>query len=122
MAKAKTDSFKHRRKQVMRPDAGMEPHVKAGNKRKGPVTYRYDSSLAPEMAWDENPAREMAEWLIGVIAQAGEDGGAAFKPNKKGEYNYPTWKGGGGLLQVNSGMRREVAGTFQTIPQLVGQG
>ena len=112
MAKPKTKSYKHRGKQVMRPDAGMEQHVKAGNKRKEPVTYRYDSSLAPEMAWDENPAREMAEWLIGVIVQAGEDGGAAFKPNEKGEYEYPTWKRGGGAIQVSAGMRREVAGAL----------
>ena len=119
---AKTKSFKHRGKQVMRPDAGLEHHVKAGNERKEPVTYRYDSSLAPEMAWDENPTREMAEWLIGVIAQAAEDGGVAFKPNKKGEYNYPTWKGGGGTVQISAGVRSEAAGALQAIPQLVWQG
>ena len=120
MAKAKTKSYKHGGKQVMRPDAGLEHHVKAGNERKEPVAYRYDSSLAPEMAWDESPTREMAEWLIGVIAKAGEDNGAAFKPNKKGEYHYPKWKGGGGAIQVSAGVRREVAGTIQAIPQLVG--
>lgn len=120
MAKAKTESFKHRGKQVMRPNAGMEQYVKAGNERQEPVTYRYDSSLAPEMEWDENPAREMAEWLIGVIAQAGEDDGAAFKRDNKGEYNYPTWRGGG--IQVIASVRRQVAGTLQAIPEVVWQG
>ena len=91
---AKTRSYKHRDKQVMRPEAGLEHHVKAGSKRKPPVTYRYDSALDPEMVWDENPVREMAEWLIGVIAQAAEDDGAAFK-GKAGDHDYPTWKGTG---------------------------
>ena len=115
MAKAKTKSYKHGGKQVMRPDAGLEHHVKAGNERKEPVVYRYDSSLAPEMAWDENPAREMAEWLIEVIAQAGEDNGAAFKPNKKGEYHYPTWKGGGvqfKSVQACAAKLREISKPF----------
>ena len=31
--------------------------------------YRYDSSLSPELAWDGgNAARELGEWLIGLIA------------------------------------------------------
>ena len=78
----------------MRHKAGMEHLVKEGNERKKPATYRYDSSLDPEMSWDENPAREMAEWLIGEIVKAAEDGGAAFK-GKAGDHDYPTWKGTG---------------------------
>lgn len=54
-----------------------------------PKTYRYDSSLDPTLSWDENAARELAEWLIELIAAAGE----------KGEHEVfgtpQEWKGGG---------------------------
>jgi very-short-patch-repair endonuclease/DNA modification methylase len=37
-------------------------------KKKPPQRYRYDSSLAPELHWDgQNGAREVGEWLLGVI-------------------------------------------------------
>lgn len=50
----------------MRPDVGTQAQFK---KKKPPKTYRYDSSLAPEMQWDEqNPAREQGEALIAEIA------------------------------------------------------
>ena len=60
MAKAKGNSSKepknynHTDQHPQRPDIGTEPHFK---KKKPPETYRYDSSLAPELSWDENPAR-----------------------------------------------------------------
>ena len=47
---------------------GTQPYFPK-SKRKPPTRYRYDSSLSPELAWDGgNAARELGEWLIGLIA------------------------------------------------------
>ncbi len=52
-----------------RPEIGTQAHFK---KAKPPTTYRFDSSLAPELVWDgQNPARETAEHLIKEIADCG---------------------------------------------------
>jgi adenine-specific DNA-methyltransferase len=49
----------------LRPDVGTQPQFK---KRKPPVTYRYDSSLSPELNWDgQNHARETGETLLAKI-------------------------------------------------------
>ncbi len=51
-----------------RPEIGAQAHFK---KAKTPATYRFDSSLAPELIWDgQNPAREEAESLIKAIQEA----------------------------------------------------
>ncbi len=51
-----------------RPEIGAQAHFK---KSKVPATYRYDSSLAPELCWDEeNPARVTGEWLLACIDEA----------------------------------------------------
>jgi len=62
-------TYKHTEaKALLRPDVGTLPQFK---KKKPPVTYRYDSSLAPELNWDgQNPAREVGEWLIACIEEA----------------------------------------------------
>jgi len=40
-------------------------------KKRPPRTYRYDSSLSPALDWDgQNPARELGEWLLGLIERA----------------------------------------------------
>src|SRR6266702_438925 len=53
----------------MRPEVGTQAQFK---KKKPPVRYRYDSSLAPDLEWDgQNPAREMGEALISEIADCG---------------------------------------------------
>ena len=57
-------TYNHGEEHPQRPDIGTEPHFK---KKKPPVTYRYDSSLSPELNWDDNPAREQAEALIQQI-------------------------------------------------------
>ena len=91
MAQSKaTESYKHREKAVGRPAAGVEPHFKEAHGTREPVAYRYDSSLAPEMKWDESPARDMGEWLLGVIAAAIKKGIVTFDPG-----DAPTWKGTG---------------------------
>jgi 16S rRNA G966 N2-methylase RsmD len=52
----------------MRPDVGTQAQFR---KKKAPRTYRYDSSLAPELQWDgENGAREQGEALIRRILDA----------------------------------------------------
>ena len=73
MAKAKGNpskepkNYNHTDQHPQRPDIGTEPHFK---KKKPPETYRYDSSLAPELSWDENPARQQAEALIAKILES----------------------------------------------------
>jgi adenine-specific DNA-methyltransferase len=48
-----------------RPEIGTQAHFK---KAKPPTTYRYDSSLAPELKWDgQNPAREVAEAILAEL-------------------------------------------------------
>jgi len=66
-----TSVYKHEKKAVQRPDVGVEAQF---SNKKAPKTYRYDSSLAPELAWDENGERDFAEWLLGLIADAADKG------------------------------------------------
>nr|WP_299379574.1 site-specific DNA-methyltransferase [uncultured Halomonas sp.] len=83
-------SYQHADEATLRPDVGLQDqfhHVRE------PKTYRYDSSLAPELAWDENSEREYAEWLLNLVAEAGEKGeGAVF-----GEP--PRWQGTGDVFR-----------------------
>lgn len=52
----------------LRPDVGTQAQFR---KKKPPKTYRYDSSLSPALAFDgQNGAREVGEWLLGLIEQA----------------------------------------------------
>lgn len=52
----------------MRPEVGTQANFK---KKKAPVTYKYDSSLSPELNCDgQNPAREQGEALIKRILEA----------------------------------------------------
>lgn len=66
--------YKHGQQAVSRPEVGVEEQF---NARRPPKTYRYDSSLAPELCWDENAEREFAEWLLSLVAEAAEKGEAA---------------------------------------------
>jgi len=66
--------YKHETKAVQRPDVGVEAQF---SNKKAPKTYRYDSSLAPELAWDENGERAFAEWLLALVADAADKGEAA---------------------------------------------
>jgi adenine-specific DNA-methyltransferase len=53
---------------AMRPDVGTQANFR---KKKPPATYRYDSSLSPALDWDgQNGARELGEWLLGLIDEA----------------------------------------------------
>lgn len=66
-------TYKHVGEAVQRPDVGVEAQF---SNKKAPKTYRYDSSLSPELAWDESAERAYAEWLLGLIASAAEQGEA----------------------------------------------
>lgn len=61
-----TASYEHpAAKALLRPEAGAQSRFK---KAKPKQTYRYDSSLAPELRWDgQNPAREQGEAAIARI-------------------------------------------------------
>lgn len=52
---------------VSRPAIGAAPRFKT---KKPPTTYRYDSSLAPALDWDTNPARELAAFLMACVVDA----------------------------------------------------
>lgn len=93
MASKKEDSgaqqsgnYQHKQEAVQRPDVGIQPEFTG---RKQTKSYRYDSSLAPELKWDENAEREFAEWLLNLIAKAAEQGEA-------GVFSQPQiWQGTG---------------------------
>lgn len=60
--------YLHEQKAPMRPDIGTQAQFR---KKKAPTAWRYDSSLSPTLEWDgQNGARELGEWLIGVIEDA----------------------------------------------------
>lgn len=64
-------TYRHGDCATLRPDVGVQDQFAYSRK---PKQYRYDSSLAPELRWDENAEREFAEWLITLIADAAERG------------------------------------------------
>lgn len=66
-----TSVYKHPQESVQRPDVGVEAHF---SNKKAPKTYRYDSSLAPELLWDESTERPFAEWLLTLIVDSAEKG------------------------------------------------
>ncbi|NLT24361.1 MAG: site-specific DNA-methyltransferase [Syntrophorhabdus sp.] len=64
-----TESYQHTEAgAVIRPEVGVQAQFK---KKKSPQTYDYDSSLSPQMCWDDiNSARDVGEWLITMIDKA----------------------------------------------------
>ncbi|KFN49310.1 site-specific DNA-methyltransferase [Arenimonas composti] len=89
---------------VQRPEAGLQDQFQT---RRPPKTYRYDSSLDPALSWDEQPVRELSEWLIGLIARTGTEG-------EKTVFAEPQeWKGGG----VRVASLAEAAQRLQSLSQ-----
>lgn len=70
-SKNESSAYKHLQETVQRPDVGVEAQFP---NKKVPKTYRYDSSLAPELCWDESGERPFAEWLLNLISEAAEQG------------------------------------------------
>ena len=58
--------YRHDDQQLLRPESGAQD-VFPSAKRKPHTTYRYDSSLSPELTWDEAKARSQGESLIDEI-------------------------------------------------------
>jgi adenine-specific DNA-methyltransferase len=79
-------TYSHQQQAVQRPDVGVQPEFDA---RRPASKYRYDSSLAPELCWDENAEREMTEWLLSLVAEAVERGEQAVFSNPQ------VWQGTG---------------------------
>ncbi|MBU1665654.1 MAG: site-specific DNA-methyltransferase [Gammaproteobacteria bacterium] len=65
-------TYQHDAKAVQRPDVGLQQEFL--KEKRPPKPYRYDSSLDPALAWDENPGREQAEWLLGLIERCAQEG------------------------------------------------
>jgi adenine-specific DNA-methyltransferase len=63
------EAYRHREAESpLRPHVGTQAQFR---KKKPPATYRYDSSLSPELNWDaQNPARERGKALIAQILKA----------------------------------------------------
>ena len=61
--------YRHDEKAVLRPESGAQD-VFPQDKRKPPREYHYDSSLAPELTWDESEARGKGEQLIAEVLEA----------------------------------------------------
>ena len=66
--------YEHKQEAIQRPDVGVQEGF---HDHKPPRQYRYDSSLSPELCWDETAGREFAEWLLMRITEAAEQGEAA---------------------------------------------
>jgi len=76
-----------------RPDVGTQAQFK---KKKPAQTYRYDSSLSPQLEYDDNnPARELGEALIRQILEAGtlEEAKAAASKLKALGKPFLNWAG-----------------------------
>jgi adenine-specific DNA-methyltransferase len=68
VAMAPTEEYRHPTAEaLLRPDVGTQAQFR---KKKPPRTYRYDSSLSPELNWDGSPAREIGDWLLRMIDEA----------------------------------------------------
>lgn len=81
-----TSTYKHGLESVQRPDADIEAQF---SNKKRPKTYRYDSSLVPELSWDESADRAFAEWLLALVADAAERGESAVFASPQ------VWQGNG---------------------------
>lgn len=79
-------NYKHDATATSRPDVGVQAQF---NVRRAPKSYRYDSSLAPELRWDENAERDFAEWLLNLVGEAAEKGDEAVFASEQ------VWKGSG---------------------------
>jgi adenine-specific DNA-methyltransferase len=86
------DTYEHvANEAVQRPDVGLQQEFT--KQRRARKTYRYDDSLDPQLSWDENRERELAEWLLGLIARAADQG------EKKVFATEQVWAGGGVRVQ-----------------------
>lgn len=85
-------TYNHQEETPQRPDIGTEAQFK---KKKPPATYRYDSSIAPSMEWDNNLVRDEAEALIQQILSADDIESAKLAATKLKKLSQPflNWTG-----------------------------
>lgn len=79
-------TYQYDTRATSRPDVGVQEQF---NGRKPPKQYRYDSSLAPELCWDENAERDFAEWLLNLVTEAAMQGESVVFAQEQ------VWKGNG---------------------------
>ena len=96
--------YEHKQEAIQRPDVGVQEGFRD---HKPPRQYRYDSSLSPELAWDETAGREFAEWLLRLITEAAEQGEAAVFAEAQ------VWQGTGEKFRSI----RECVARLQTLTQ-----
>ena len=78
---SQAQSYQHDTTATLRPGVGLQQEFM---KSRRPATeYRYDSSLDPALSWDENPSRDLAEWLLGLIERCATEGEAAVFPSEQ---------------------------------------
>lgn len=70
-----TESYQHDTTATLRPEVGLQQEFMKS--RRPAKEYRYDSSLDPALSWDENPSRDLADWLLGLIERCATEGEAA---------------------------------------------
>lgn len=83
--------YHHQQQATQRPDVGVQDQFST---RKPPKAYRYDSSLDPQLSWNENRDRELGEWLLGLIDREANEGEPTVFEQPQ------VWAGGG--IQVQS--------------------
>jgi len=92
-----SSDYQHRHEAVQRPGVGVQQEFQD---RRAAKDYRFDSSISPELAWDENAECAFAEWLLGLI----EGATAAITQAENGDAaaaeaaffaDTPTWQGTG---------------------------
>ncbi|SIQ81655.1 adenine-specific DNA-methyltransferase [Aromatoleum tolulyticum] len=74
-ATSAAESYLHDTTATLRPEVGLQQEFMKS--RRPAREYCYDSSLDPALSWDENPGREQAEWLLGLIERCAIEGEAA---------------------------------------------
>lgn len=97
-------SYQHPELAKQRPDVGIQDQF---TQRRAPMRYRYDSSLAPELCWDESAGRDFAEWLLALLAEAAERGEDAVFAEP------PCWSGTGEYFHS----MRECVARLQSLTQ-----
>lgn len=86
--------YRHDEQALLRPESGAQEGFTPA-KRKPRQTYRYDSSLSPELAWDEGEARGEGERLIEQIINSDDLGKAQAAAEKLKRLSQPflNWAG-----------------------------
>lgn len=85
--------YHHKEEALLRPESGTQD-VFPSAKRKAPKTWRYDSSLSPELVWDEAEARSEGDRLIREILASKNVNQArqAAEKLKLSQHLTKTWK------------------------------